>query len=97
MQNVVVGFAFSILHFAFVSCTAQPRDERQRVTFWGLGREGEVVADMIPDFERRNPNIHVVVQQIPFIAAHEKLLTAVVGQSTPDIAQIGNTWIPEMN
>ncbi len=63
--------------------------------FWCLGREGEVVADMIPDFERRNPGIHVVVQQIPWSAAHEKLLTAYVGESSPDIAQMGNTWMPE--
>ena len=35
------------------------------------------------------------VQQIPWSAAHEKLLTAHVGKSTPDVAQLGNTWIPE--
>jgi multiple sugar transport system substrate-binding protein len=37
------------------------------------------------------------VQQIPWTAAHEKLLTAYVGESTPDIAQMGNTWIPEFH
>jgi multiple sugar transport system substrate-binding protein len=63
--------------------------------FWGLGPEGEQVAQLIPEFERRNPGIHVVVQQIPWSAAHEKLLTAFVGESTPDVAQVGNTWIPE--
>jgi multiple sugar transport system substrate-binding protein len=36
------------------------------------------------------------VQQIPWSAAHEKLLTAHVGRATPDLAQLGNTWIPEM-
>ncbi|MEA2463207.1 MAG: multiple sugar transport system substrate-binding protein [Acidobacteriota bacterium] len=70
-------------------------DGRERIEFWGLGREGEVVAEMIPEFERRNPGIRVVVQQIPWSAAHEKLLTAHVGDSTPDLAQIGNTWIAE--
>jgi multiple sugar transport system substrate-binding protein len=79
-----------------VSCANHPRDTREQLTFWGLGREGEVVADMIPDFERRNPSIHVVVQQIPFTAAHEKMLTGFVGNATPDMAQIGNSWIPEM-
>ncbi|HEV2751148.1 MAG TPA: extracellular solute-binding protein, partial [Gemmatimonadales bacterium] len=33
--------------------------------------------------------------QIPWTAAHEKLLTAYVGNATPDLAQLGNTWIPE--
>lgn len=63
--------------------------------FWGLGREGEVVAELIKEFERENPGIHVEVQQIPWSAAHEKLLTAQVGGSAPDVAQIGNTWVPE--
>ncbi len=62
---------------------------------WGLGREGEVVRELVPDFERANPGVRVRVQQIPWIAAHEKLLTAYAGKATPDLAQIGNSWIPE--
>jgi multiple sugar transport system substrate-binding protein len=49
----------------------------------------------MPGFERQNPGIRVRVQQIPWTAAHEKLLTAYVGDATPDLAQVGNTWIPE--
>lgn len=66
-----------------------------RLEFWALGREGEEVRALIPEFERRNPGIRVEVQQIPWTAAHEKLLTAYAGDATPDLAQIGNTWIPE--
>jgi multiple sugar transport system substrate-binding protein len=60
-----------------------------------MGREGEVVAELVRDFEREHPDIEVRVQQIPWSAAHEKLLTSFVGRSTPDLAQIGNTWIAE--
>ena len=60
-----------------------------------MGREGEVVGELVHDFERENPTIHVHVQQIPWSAAHEKLLTAHVGGSTPDVAQLGNSWIAE--
>ena len=63
--------------------------------FWAMGREGEVVAQMLPEFERRNPGVHVRVQQIPWSAAHEKLLTAWVGGAMPDVFQAGNTWLPE--
>jgi multiple sugar transport system substrate-binding protein len=83
--------AFCLLLF---TCAART-DHRERLEFWGLGREGEVLADMIPEFERQNPGIHVVAQQIPWTAAHEKLLTAYVGDATPDMAQMGNTWVPE--
>ena len=60
-----------------------------------MGREGEVVTQLLPQFEKEHPGIRVQVQQIPWTAAHEKLLTAFVGDATPDIAQLGNTWIPE--
>ena len=78
--------------FVLLGRCAAGRDDR--LTFWALGREGEVVAQMIPEFERRS-GIHVRIQQIPWTAAHEKLLTAYVGEATPDLAQVGNTWVPE--
>jgi multiple sugar transport system substrate-binding protein len=65
------------------------------VRFWAMGREGEVVAELVPEFERTHPGIHVEVQTLPWSAAHEKLLTAFAGDSTPDLCQLGNTWIPE--
>jgi multiple sugar transport system substrate-binding protein len=60
-----------------------------------MGREGEVVAQLLPEFERANPDITVKVQQLPWTAAHEKLLTAFAGDATPDVCQLGNTWLPE--
>jgi len=63
--------------------------------FWGLGREGEVVQELVRGFEREHPGIAVRVQQIPWTAAHEKMLTAFVGDASPDLAQLGNTWVPE--
>ena len=60
-----------------------------------MGREGEVLSELVPEFERANPGIRVRVQQIPWSAAHEKLLTSYVGDATPDIAMLGNTWVPE--
>ena len=61
-----------------------------------MGREGEVVTALMPEFERLHPGIRVKVQQLPWTAAHEKLLTAFAGDVTPDICQLGNTWVPEL-
>lgn len=81
---------------ALAACTsADAREETTTVRFWALGREGEVVQELVPEFERRNPGVRVRVQQIPWTAAHEKLLTAFVGDATPDAAQLGNTWVSE--
>jgi multiple sugar transport system substrate-binding protein len=74
---------------------AQHASDTVTLRFWALGAEGEVVQQLIPEFERENPGIKVRVQAMPWSAAHEKLLTSYVGESTPDVAQLGNTWVPE--
>jgi len=63
--------------------------------FWAMGSEGERVQSLLPAFEREHPGIKVRVQQIPWSSAHEKLLTAHVGGTLPDVFQLGNTWLPE--
>jgi len=65
------------------------------IELWAAGREGEVVSELVRGFEVQHPGIRVEVQTLPWSGAHEKLLTAVVGDSAPDVAQLGNTWLPE--
>jgi multiple sugar transport system substrate-binding protein len=77
-----------------VGCAKRDGDART-LRFWAMGREGEVVAELVRDFERTHPAIRVEVQTLPWSAAHEKLLTAFAGDTTPDLCQLGNTWIPE--
>lgn len=63
--------------------------------FWAMGREGEVVRELLADFERSHPGIRIDVQQLPWTAAQEKLLTSFAGDVTPDLCQLGNTWIAQ--
>ena len=85
------------LAFACLATACGKTDTGTReLQFWTIGREGEAVRQLLPEFEREHPGLHVVVQQLPLTAAHQKLLTAYAGDSTPDITQLGNTWIPEM-
>jgi multiple sugar transport system substrate-binding protein len=79
---------------ALAGCNAGS-DGRTTIRFWAMGREGEVVQELVRDFEARNPDVRVDVQQIPWTAAHEKLLTSFVGRATPDVSQLGNTWVCE--
>lgn len=78
-----------------IGCTKAPADG-QPLVMWTIGREGEAIIKLLPDFERLHPDIHVRLQQLPLTAAHQKLLTAFAGGSTPDLTQLGNTWLPEM-
>ncbi len=61
--------------------------------FWAMGREGEVVQTLTPAFS--HPGTPITVQQLPWTAAHAKLLTAFAGGDLPDLCQMGNTWIAE--
>ena len=91
LRLILVGAALLV----FMTACSRKTDDREVVTFWVMGYEGEVVAQLIPEFERRNPGIKVSLQQLPWLSAHEKLLTAFAGESLPDVSPIGNTWIPE--
>jgi multiple sugar transport system substrate-binding protein len=88
--------ACTVLCVALISSCGRAPASSHELTFWTIGREGEAILKLLPDFEQAHPDIHVNVQQVPLTAAHQKLLTAFAGGSTPDIAQLGNTWLPEM-
>jgi multiple sugar transport system substrate-binding protein len=85
---------FGPLILLMAGCGADD-DARPVITFWAIGSEVEKIGELFDEFERQNPQIELRVQQVPWLAAHEKLLTAFAGDATPDVCQLGNTWIPE--
>src|SRR5207342_509104 len=84
-----------LLMLLCAGCGRERDDGREVVRFWAMGSEGELVAQLLPEFERLNPGIHVELQQQPWTAAHEKLLTAFAGDALPDVCALGNTWVAE--
>ncbi|MBV9892125.1 MAG: sugar ABC transporter substrate-binding protein [Rhizobacter sp.] len=91
LQRVAAGTALAALG----GC-GRPADPAGPLNFWAMGREAEVVNALLPAFRARHPEIRVHVQQLPWTAAHEKLLTAYAGGALPDVCQLGNTWLPEL-
>ena len=94
LSKLVTAAVCGLLALALSACKSTS-GSKAVIRFWALGAEGENIQRLVPEFERRNPGIRVDVQSIPWTAAHEKLLTAYAGNSTPDVCQLGNTWIPE--
>jgi multiple sugar transport system substrate-binding protein len=96
VRRLVPLLAGAVYALAVIGCAGRDaRAEGDELRVWAFGAEGEALAPLAREFERDNPGIRVRVQQIPWTAAHEKLLTAFVGGALPDVAQLGNTWIPE--
>ncbi|MFH1259115.1 MAG: sugar ABC transporter substrate-binding protein [Elusimicrobiota bacterium] len=80
------------LLMSFLSAKALLAEE---ITIWAMGAEGMKIAAVARKFEKENPGIRVKTQAIPWEAAHEKLVIAVVGGIPPDLAQLGTTWMAE--
>lgn len=84
----------SLLALALAGC-GQASDGGTTIELWAMGSEGAKVQQLLPEFQRSHPGLRVTVQQIPWSAAHEKLLTAYAGGNLPDVVQLGSTWIAE--
>jgi len=80
---------------ALLGTAACSRRSSRAISFWAIGREGEMAAKLVEQFVRLNPDLEVEIQKLPWTAAHEKLLTAYAGDTLPDLCQMGNTWVPE--
>lgn len=93
-RRVLRGLGGGALALAGAGC-GRRADPHGPLDFWAMGREAEVVGALLPAFRARHPGIEVRIQQLPWTAAHEKLLTAYAGGALPDLCQLGNTWIPE--
>src|SRR6478672_10074060 len=65
------------------------------LTMWAQGAEGEKLPELLKEFEAANPGVTVEVTPIPWDAAHNKYQTAIAGGQTPDIGQLGTTWMGE--
>jgi multiple sugar transport system substrate-binding protein len=65
------------------------------ITVWAMGSEGEKLSVLAKDFMAENPGIKVNVTPIAWDVAHDKLLTSVAGNTSPDVSQMGTTWMGE--
>jgi len=65
------------------------------ITVWAMGTEGEQLSVLAKDFMQKNPGVTVNVTPVAWDVAHDKLITSVAGGKTPDISQMGTTWMGE--
>jgi multiple sugar transport system substrate-binding protein len=65
------------------------------ITIWAQGQEGTSLPTLTKKFEAANPGVKVKITALPWDAAHAKYQTSIAGGSTPDIAQMGTTWMSD--
>lgn len=69
----------------------------ETVKIWSMGDEAKKLKQILPSFNKKYPQIQVEVQAIPWGNARDKILTAIAGNTTPDLSQMGTTWMPEFS
>ena len=65
------------------------------VTVWAWGAEGEKLSVLADDFMAENPDVRSRSRRSLVDAAHDKFASAIAAGETPDIGQIGTTWMGE--
>lgn len=80
---------FIIVFFILLNSCSEKSESTKTIKFWAMGAEAEYLTKLIPEFEKENPDIKIKIQQIPWTAAQEKLVTAFASDNTPDACQLG--------
>jgi multiple sugar transport system substrate-binding protein len=65
------------------------------LTVWAMGAEGDKLGTLVKDFEAANPGTKVTVTPVGWDVAHDKILTAIAANQTPDASMVGTTWMGE--
>jgi len=94
-KNCTISISVVLLLLVCLQKKSLARKEEDSITVWAMGAEGMKIAEMARRFETANPGIKIITQAIPWEAAHEKLITSVVGEIPPDVSQLGTTWMAE--
>ncbi|MCP2341739.1 extracellular solute-binding protein [Actinomadura rupiterrae] len=66
------------------------------VTVWAMGDEGQALGAFAKEFERANPGVEIKVTSMGMDVAHDKLVSAIAGNATPDVSMVGTTWMGEL-
>ncbi len=70
-KNIFLFFLILI-----ISSCSKEIDRVRTIKFWAMGSEAEQISKIIPEFEKRYPDLKVKVQQIPMDSSTGKLITA---------------------
>ncbi|WP_431969368.1 sugar ABC transporter substrate-binding protein [Actinacidiphila sp. bgisy160] len=101
VRNSAVALVLATTALAATACGSSgggkqaAADQKQTLTVWGMGTEGEKLGEVAKEYERAHPNITVKVTPVGWDVAHQKLVSAAAAGTLPDIAQMGGTYLGE--
>lgn len=98
--GIIVVVVIVILIIAVVLPGLRPKEpEEVSLTYWGLWEDPSVFSQVISDFRRTHPNIHIIYekQDIKGLGKYvERLSTRIKNRTGPDIFRFHNSWVPQI-
>lgn len=76
--------------------TQQPVAEPVTLTFWHTYSEGEeeiFLNQVVPAFEKENPNIKINAIRMPLDGLQQQVITGASGDAAPDVMRMDLTWV----
>jgi multiple sugar transport system substrate-binding protein len=100
--KILLGLAIVFGVVFFVYNTILPKFfpakiNQAKLTYWGLYEDVSVMAPIIADFEKQNPNIKIEYIKQDVGQYMDKLVTRSSNGNGPDIFRFHNTWVPELS
>lgn len=66
-----------------------------QLNIWAQADEAAALPKFADEFMKLNPGLKITITPLPWDAAHGKYQTATASGTTPDMAQMGTTWMPD--
>ncbi|WP_329621353.1 sugar ABC transporter substrate-binding protein [Streptomyces sp. NBC_01255] len=92
---IALATAFGITACGSSSGGGVAADEKQTLTVWAMGAEGEKLGDVAKEYQKTHPNVTVQVTPVGWDVAHQKLVSAAAAGTLPDVAQMGGSYMGE--
>ena len=67
------------------------------LNIWAQADEAAALPAFAEEFTKLNPDLKINVTALPWDAAHNKYQTAIAAGTTPDMAQMGTTWMADFS
>ncbi len=72
----------------------------KEIVFWhsystDSGEYKLLVEKIIPEFERRHPDIKIIEMQVPYDEMRQRLITATAAAQFPDVMRMDIIWVPQ--
>lgn len=93
---ILLVIIFAVFNFV-IPKFFKVQDNTVALTYWGLFEDQSILAPIIADFEKQNPNIKINYSMQDIKDYRERLTTRVNNGNGPDIFRFHNSWLPMLS